>query len=104
MRSPRAVAAALILLLGVPLALIAQIALGGGAENVLHLAMAGGFLLLALAVFDFRLLPWIDAGAYGGGEAPGALKLFYLPLFIWLLLEGRERSDRLSSGTPSFPL
>ena len=28
--------------------------------------------------------------AYVGGEAPGVLKLFYLPLFIWLLLEGMK--------------
>jgi hypothetical protein len=171
MRSPRAVAAALILLLGVALALITGIVSGDGAENVIHLALAASFLLLAFAVFDFRLQAWINlaasaaTGALGaifllqgasdlahsaslqhlayevlgqrlekvlgyaflvwciamlfrdsggrtrilgvavlvtiffieiysivpanvGGEAPGVLKLFYLPVFVWLLLEG----------------
>lgn len=173
MRSPRTFAAALILLLGVPLALITSTAFGGGAENVLHLAMAACFLLLAFAVFDFSVPTWINLAAsaatgalggifllqgasdlmhsaslqhlayevlgqriekmlgyafllwcvamlfwdstgrtkalgvvvfvailfveiysiitaYGGGDAPGALKLFYLPLLIWLLLEGMK--------------
>ncbi len=175
MRSRRAVLAAFILLIGVPLALITEIVTGGGAENVLHLAMAATFLLLAFAVFDFRLPPWINLAtcaatailgaiflsqgtsdlmhsaplrhlaydvlgqrlekvlgyafllwcvtmlfrdstgktrvlglmvlvaillvevygivmAYGGAEAPGVLKLFYLPLFLWLLLEGMKRT------------
>jgi hypothetical protein len=35
--------------------------------------------------------------AYVGGEAPGVLKLFYLPLFVWLLLEGMESRDKTSS-------
>lgn len=173
MRSPRAVAAAVILLLGVPIAFITGIVFGGGAENVIHLALGATFLLLAFAVFDFRLPPWINlaasaatavlaaifllqgasdllhsaslrqlayevlgrrlekvlgdafllwcvamlfmdsagrtkalgvvvlatvlsieiysiATAYAGGETPGFLKLFYLPLFIWLLMEGRK--------------
>lgn len=170
-RSPRAVLAALILLLGVALALVTGVVFGDGAENVIHLALAASFLLLAFAVFDFRLPKWINwtastaigalaaifllqgvsdlahsaslqhlayavlgqrlekvlgyafllwcvamlftdstgrtkilgvvvlvtifciemysmVIAYVGGEAPGVLKLFYLPLFIWLLLEG----------------
>lgn len=173
MRSPRAVAAAVILLLGVPIALVTGIVFGGGAENVIHLALGATFLLLAFAVFDFKLPPWINlaasaatgvlaaifllqgasdllhsvplqhlayevlgqrlervlgdafllwcvamlfmdsagrtkalgvvvlatvlsieiysiATAYVGGETSGVLKLFYLPLFIWLLLEGRK--------------
>ena len=179
MRSPRAVSAALILLLGVALALITGIVFGDGAENVIHLALAASFLVLAFAVFDFRLQTWINLAAsvatgtlgaifllqgasdlahsarlqhlayevlgqrlekvlgdafllwcvamlfrdstgrtrilgvvvlatiafveiyssvtaYVGGEAPGVLKLFYLPLFIWLLLEGIS----LRSQTP----
>lgn len=177
MRSPRGVVAALILLLGVALALITAIAFGDGAENVIHLALAASFLLLAFAVFDFRLPAWINLAAcattgalaaifllqgasdlmhsaslrhlaydvlgqrvekmlgyafllwcvamlfrdstgrtkalgvvvlvtifsleiysigmaYVGGEAPGVLKLFYLPLFVWLLLEGVESRER----------
>lgn len=38
---------------------------------------------------------------YGGGEAPGFLKLFYLPLFVWLLLEGMKSRDRFRPGRPS---
>jgi hypothetical protein len=176
MRSPRGVAAALILLLGVSLALVAAIALGDGAENVIHVTLAASFLMLAFAVFDFRLPTWINLAAsaatgalaaifllqgagdlthsaslqhlayqvlgqrvekvlgyaflcwcvamlfsdstgktkafglvvlvalffveiytivttYGGGEAPGVLKLLYLPLFIWLLLESKQRRE-----------
>ena len=32
------------------------------------------------------------ATSAAGGEAPGVLKLLYLPLFVWLLLEGVDRS------------
>ena len=176
MRSLRSVVAALILLLGVALALLTAIAFGDGAENVIHLALAATFLLLTFAVFDFRLpasiqlaacatmgalaaifllqgasdlmhsaslrhlaydvlgqriekmlgyafLLWCvavlfrdSAGrtrtlgvvvlvtilcveiygirmAYVGGETPGVLKLLYLPLFVWLLLEGVKPRD-----------
>jgi hypothetical protein len=176
MRSPRAVAAALILLLGVSLALVAAMAFGDGAENIIHVTLAASFLQLAFAVFDFRLPTWINLAAcattaalaaifllqgagdlthsaslqhlayqvlgqrvekvlgyaflcwcgamlftdstgkikafgivvlvaiffmeiytivtrYGGGEAPEVLKLLYLPLFIWLLLEGKQRRE-----------
>ena len=162
MRSRRGVVAALILLSGVALAFITGIVFGGGADNVLHLAMAASFLLLAFAVFDFRLPAWINLAACAAtaalatifllqgvsdlmhsaslqhlayevlgqraelllgyafllwcaamlfwdsagttrvlgivalaailvievGQGSGVLKLFYLPLFIWLLLEG----------------
>jgi hypothetical protein len=149
MRSPRGVVAALLSLLGVALALITGIALGDGAENVLHLAMAATFLLqgagdlmhsaslqhLAYEVLGQRVekilgyafLLWCVAmlfsdstgktkafgvvvliaiffieiytivTAYSGGEGPGVLKLFYVPLFIWLLLEGlQHRANPLS--------
>ena len=40
--------------------------------------------------------------AYLGGAAPGALKLLYVPLFIWLLLESRKprepRRDRTAQA------
>jgi hypothetical protein len=184
MRSPRSVAAALILLLGVPLALVAAMAFGAGAENVIHMTLAASFLLLAFAVFDFRLPTWINLAAcattgalaaifllqgagdlthsawlqrlayqvlgqrvekvlgyaflcwcvamlvrdstgktkafgvvvlvgiffieiytiavmvYGAGEAPGVLKLLYLPLFIWLLLEGKQHSGAVPRTSP----
>jgi hypothetical protein len=176
-RSPRSVVAALILLAGVPLGLVTAILSGDGAENVIHIALGASFLLLAFAVFDFKLPMWMNwtgcittgmlaaifllQGAsdlmhsvplqhlayevlgqrlekllgyafllwcvamlfsdstgttkvlgvvvltaillieiysivttYSGGEAPGFLKLFYLPLFIWLLLEGLKPRAR----------
>lgn len=184
MRSPRAVIAALILLLGVALAFITGIAFGNGAENVIHMALGASFLLLAFAVFDFRLPTWINLAAcaaigalaaifllqgasdlahatslqhlayevlgqrvekglgyafllwcvamlfgdsagrskiFGavalvtilfveiysivaasiGGQAPGVLKLFYLPLFIWLLLEGIEHRGSIPPPQPA---
>lgn len=36
---------------------------------------------------------------YAGGETPGFLKLLYLPLFVWLLLEGmKPRASRSGAG------
>jgi hypothetical protein len=97
------------LLLGVPLALVTGSALGYGAENVIHMVLGASFLLLAFAVFDFRLPTWINLPACAATGAlaaifllqgasdlthsaslQGVLKLFYLPLFIWLLLEGAK--------------
>jgi len=43
----------------VPLAFLALIVLGGGASEVLHVALGLSFLLLAASVFDFALPPWI---------------------------------------------
>jgi len=37
--------------------------------------------------------------AYGGGEAPRVLKLVYLPLFIWLLLEGMQHRGSPAAST-----
>jgi hypothetical protein len=167
----------------VALALVTGIVFGDGAENVIHLALGASFLLLAFAVFDFRLPTWINwvasaatgalavifllqvasdlahsaslqhlayavlgqrlekvlgdafllwcvallfrdstgrtkilgvvvlvtiffieiyniVTAYVGGDAPGVLKLFYLPLFIWLLLEGIEQRSRILKARP----
>jgi hypothetical protein len=183
MRSPRGVAAALILLSGMLLALIAAVGFGNGAENIIHLSLAATFLLLAFAVFDFRLPRWINWAAcattgalaaifllqgasdltqsaslrhlayhvlgqrvekvlgyaflcwcvamlfrdstgkrqafgvvvlvaifsmeiytavtvYGGAETLGVLKLFYPPLFIWLLLEGKQHRHPCAIAPP----
>jgi hypothetical protein len=45
----------------------------------------GGVVLAAIFFVEIYTI----VTAYRGGEAPGVLKLFYVPLFIWLLLEGR---------------
>ena len=58
-----------------PLAFITAIAFGGGAENVIHLALAASFLLLAFAVFDFRLPTWINLAACA---TTGALAAIFL--------------------------
>jgi hypothetical protein len=75
MRSPRGVAAALILLLGVALAFITAVVFGGNAENVLHLAMAATFFLFAFAVFDFKLPAWINWAACAATAALAAIFL-----------------------------
>lgn len=71
MRSLRGVLAASVCLLAVPVALLFQLIVGGGAEIVLHLVGGVGCLLTAFAVFDFeppRWLPWVGClsiGAFG---------------------------------------
>lgn len=75
MRSPRAFAAGLILLLGVPLALITAMVFGDGAETVIHFALAASFLSLAFAVFDFRLPIWINLAACGAVATLAAIFL-----------------------------
>jgi hypothetical protein len=70
-RSLRGVSAASVCLLAVPVALLAQLIVGGGGELVLHLVLGVGFLLTAFAVFDLappRWLPWVGSlpiGALG---------------------------------------
>ena len=63
MRSPRGFGAALVLLLGVAMAVLTDNVFGTGAEDVLHLALGASFLLLAFAVFDFELPRWIRLAA-----------------------------------------
>jgi hypothetical protein len=70
-RSLRGVLAASVCLLAVPVALVFQLIVGGGAEIVLHLVAGVGCVLTAFAVFDFeppRWLPWVGCvsiGAFG---------------------------------------
>jgi hypothetical protein len=55
-------------LLAVPVALLFQLIVGGGAEIVLHLVGGVGCLLTAFAVFDFeppRWLPWVGCLSIG---------------------------------------
>jgi hypothetical protein len=55
-----------------------------------------GALVFALIVGVELYGLWTNAG---GGEAPGVLKLLYLPLFLWLLLESIKPSMRADSST-----
>jgi hypothetical protein len=66
MRSPRGVAASIILLATVPIALAVAIATGGGGEPIVHFGIGAGALMLAAAMFDFglpRAATWIGAAA-----------------------------------------
>lgn len=182
MRSPRMAAAAIVLLGGVALAFGVAMSFGGGAEFIIHAALAATFALIAFGVFDFRLpvpiniaaaiatgvlaevfllqgasdlvpsgafrqlafevlgqrlekllgyvfLLWcvcvlfmasrgatrvfgalvlaavLGAEGYGihlaaiGQPPHGALKLLFLPVFFWLLLESLQRSECRGSLT-----
>ncbi len=75
MRSPKAFAGALILLLGVVLAIAAGMTLDGAASPIIHAALGISFLLFALAAFDFRTPGWIT---WPASLAIGALGLIFL--------------------------
>lgn len=47
-----------------PVALLYQIFFGNGAEMVLHLVGALGFLLISLSVFDFKISKWINLAGF----------------------------------------
>jgi hypothetical protein len=74
-RSPRAFAGGLTLLLGVPLAVVAGSAFSEGAPLVIHMALAVSFFLLAWSTFDFKIPSWISAMAC---LAIGALAVVFL--------------------------
>src|SRR5438093_13221141 len=59
MRSTRGLLAAACFLLVIPIALLNSVLLGIDAEVTVHFVAAGGFALLALAVFDSRTPTWI---------------------------------------------
>ena len=71
MRSATGVAAALVMLLAIPIAFASQMIADGSAETVLHLAVGTGCVLLAAAAFDFGLPRWaawvgaLSAAAFG---------------------------------------
>lgn len=60
MRSPSVVAGALVLLLGVPLAVVAASAFENAAEIIIHFALGASFALFALSAFDFGLPKWMS--------------------------------------------
>jgi hypothetical protein len=75
MRSPRGFAASLILLFGVLLAAIVALVIGNGADAIIHLTLGASFLLIALAVFDFKLPVWV---ALVASAATGVLAIVFL--------------------------
>jgi hypothetical protein len=75
MRSPRGFFAALVLLLGIPVALLGQVVFGIDAELTLHFVLALTAGLVALAVFDFKLPRWIT---WLGSVSSGAVATIFL--------------------------
>jgi hypothetical protein len=74
-RSPSGMLAALVLLVGVPVAFGWQILLGSGAGTAIHLVLAAASTLLAFAVFDFGLPRWMNRVGCAAALALGAIFL-----------------------------
>jgi hypothetical protein len=75
LRSPRGFLAAIVLLLAVPVAFLSQILFGSGIGTTIHLALGAGCVLLAFAIFDFKLPRWIN---WIGCVSAGALGAIFL--------------------------
>jgi hypothetical protein len=82
-RSPRGLLAALFFLLAVPVTLLFQILFGSGASTAIHLALGAGSVVLAFAVFDFKLPRWIN---WIGSVSAGALGAIFLLQAVALLI------------------
>jgi hypothetical protein len=94
MRSLRGVAAALILLLAVPAALVSVI-LGEQAPGiVIHIALGAGCLAFALAVFDFGLPRWLN---WVGAASAGALGAIFLLQAVSLTIPNAD-FERIAFG------
>jgi hypothetical protein len=75
MRSKIGFAAAIIMLLAVPVAFVSQFVVDGAAELVIHLAVGTGCVVLAVAMFDFGLARWVT---WIGAAAAGAFGAIFL--------------------------
>jgi hypothetical protein len=95
MRSIRGLAAAITLLLTVPLAIAVAVVTGGGAEPIIHFGIGAGMVMLATAAFDFGLprpVAWLGAlcaGTFGGifllqgvADAIGDPTLYHFAFFV----------------------
>jgi hypothetical protein len=74
-RSPLGLLAALTFLVGVPISFGWQILFGSGAGTMIHFFLAAGSLLLAFAVFDFKLPRWMNWIGCAAGLALGTIFL-----------------------------
>jgi hypothetical protein len=83
MRSPRGFFAALVLLCGIPIALLGQVAFGINVEIPLHFVFALTTGLIALAVFDFKLPGWVT---WLGSVSSGAVAAIFLLQEVSLLI------------------
>ena len=75
MKSPRGFLAAITFLLALPVTVLYETLFGGGAETVIHLALALGAALAAFAVFDFKTAKWIT---WLGCLSVGAVAVIFL--------------------------
>ena len=75
MRSALGLLAALTFLLGIPISFGWQILFGSGAGTMIHFFLAVGTLLLAFAVFDFKLPRWMNWIGCVAGLAVGSIFL-----------------------------
>jgi hypothetical protein len=75
MRSKPGFFSAIAFLLTVPLALLAQIILGNGAEVIVHFGCGLGFVLSSIAVFDFKVPRWMTWIGFLSTGAAGAIFL-----------------------------
>jgi hypothetical protein len=82
-RSTLGLLAALTFLLGIPISFGWQILFGSGAGTMIHFVLAAGSLLLAFAVFDFKLSRWIN---WIGCAAALALGTIFLLQAVALLI------------------
>jgi hypothetical protein len=74
-RSPLGLLAALTFLVGIAISFGWQILFGSGAGTMIHFFLAAGTLLLAFAVFDFKLPRWMNWIGCVAGLALGTIFL-----------------------------
>src|SRR5215208_5764498 len=74
-RSPLGLLAALTFLLGIAISFGWQILFGSGAGTMIHFFLAAGSLLLAFAVFNFKLPRWMNWIGCAAGLALGSIFL-----------------------------
>ena len=82
-RSSLGLLAALTFLVGIPISFGWQILFGSGAGTMIHFVLAAGSLLLAFAVFDFKLPRWMN---WIGCAAALALGSIFLLQAVALLI------------------
>jgi hypothetical protein len=82
-RSPRGLLAAIVFLMAVPVTFLFLILFGSGASTAIHLALGAGSVVLAFAVFDFKLPRWIN---WIGSVSAGALGAIFLLQAVALLI------------------
>jgi hypothetical protein len=75
MRSKIGFAAAIVMLLAVPVAFASQLVVDGSAELVIHLTVGAGCIVLAVAMFNFGLARWVTRIGAAAAAAFGSIFL-----------------------------